>query len=175
MAIIPFEDHSPKIGRTAFVAPDAWVIGKVEVGDDVSIFFGAVLRGDIQRITVGSGTNIQEHALLHTSHDLPDCVVGSNVTVGHRAIVHGCTIEDECIVGMGSTVLDGAVVGAGSIVGAQALVPMNAKIPPRSLVVGVPAKVVRTLTEAEVESIRLSAKHYIETGRKFGAYFAAKR
>lgn len=174
MPVIPFKADEPSLKRPAFIAPDAWVIGKVEIEEDVSIFFNAVLRGDIQRIEVGAGSNIQEHALLHTSHGLPDCVVGRNVTIGHRAIVHGCMVKDNCIIGMGSTLLDGAVIGENSIVGAQALVSMNTVIPPRSLVLGVPGKVVRTLSDEEVESIRQSALHYIETGKEYGRYFASR-
>ncbi|MBN8550726.1 MAG: gamma carbonic anhydrase family protein, partial [Deltaproteobacteria bacterium] len=104
MPILPFKSHHPKLGEGTFLAPDAWVIGQVSIGKNVSIFFSSVLRGDIQKISVGPGTNIQEHSLLHTSSGLGDCTVGENVTVGHRAILHGCTVGNNCIIGMGSTI-----------------------------------------------------------------------
>ena len=122
MAVISFADKTPQIAAPHFIAPDAWVIGDVTIAGLVSIFFHAVLRGDIEPISVGEGSNIQEHAMLHTSRGLGPCTVGKNVTIGHRAIIHGCTIEDSCIIGMGSVILDGAVIGKNSIVGAQALV-----------------------------------------------------
>ena len=125
MPVISFRGEAPKIGKSVFIAPTAWVIGKTTISDNVTIFFNATLRGDIQRIVVGAGTNIQESALLHTSHDLPDCIVGEDVTIGHSAIVHGCTVGDNCIVGMGSVILDGAKIGKNCIIGAQALVPLN--------------------------------------------------
>lgn len=172
MAIIPFKDKSPNVGKELFLAPDAWLIGDVTIGDSVSIFFGVVLRGDINPIKVGSGSNIQEHATLHTSWGLGPCVVGSHVTVGHGAILHGCTVEDHCIIGMGSTILDNAVIGTNSLVGANALVTMNTVIPPRSLVVGSPAKVVRQLTDKELDEIRRSAKSYQEKGAWYQKYFS---
>jgi carbonic anhydrase/acetyltransferase-like protein (isoleucine patch superfamily) len=172
MPAIPFQTKTPEIGKGCFIAPDAWVIGDVVFGPQVSAFFGVVARGDIKAIRVGAGTNLQEHALLHTSTGLSDCIVGANVTVGHRAILHGCTVEDSCIIGMGATVLDGAVVGKYSIVGAQSLVPMGMKIPERSLVLGVPAKVVRTISENEVKNINESAEHYRTLGAEYQAQFS---
>jgi carbonic anhydrase/acetyltransferase-like protein (isoleucine patch superfamily) len=171
MPVIPYKDFTPQIKGSAFIAPTAWVTGQCFIDEDVSIFFGAVLRGDIQKIIVGKGTNIQEGALLHTSHDLPDCIVGKNVTIGHGAIVHGCKVGDNCIIGMGSTILDGAEIGENCIVGANALVPMNMRVPPGNLVLGVPAKVVRGLTPEEIEANRSSAIHYIETGAEYRRYF----
>lgn len=175
MAVIPFKDVVPEIGTEVFIAPTAWVTGKVTIKDNVSIFFGAALRGDIQKITIGTGTNLQEHVVVHTSTGLQDCVVGDYVTVGHGAIVHGCTVEDNCIIGMGSTILDGARIGKNSIVGAQALVPMNMQIPEGSMVLGVPAKVVRRLTEKEIEGIYESALHYIEVGGEYRRYFETRQ
>ncbi|RIL10454.1 MAG: gamma carbonic anhydrase family protein, partial [Proteobacteria bacterium] len=107
MPVIAYQENKPQIGPECFIAPDAWVIGKAEIGDHVSIFFGAVIRGDIQAIKIGSGSNLQEHVMLHTSHGLQDCIVGEDVTVGHRAIIHGCTVRSSCIIGMGSVILDG--------------------------------------------------------------------
>jgi len=175
MPCIPFRQWRPKVAASTFVAPTAWVTGDVTVGEKVSIFFGATLRGDILPVSVGAGSNIQENALLHTSQRLTPCVVGEHVTIGHSAIVHGCTVEEHCIIGMGSVILDGARVGRYSIVGAQALVPMNMVIPEGSLVVGVPAKVVRSLTEAEREQIRESAHHYIEVGAEYRSHFDEQR
>lgn len=171
MPLVPFLTHSPAVGTDLFLAPTAYVIGRTTIGNSVSIFFNATLRGDIQRIVVGDGTNIQEGALLHTSHDLPDCIVGENVTVGHSAIIHGCTIGDNCIVGMGSVILDGAKIGRNCIIGAQALVPLNTEIPDGSLVLGVPAKVVRQLTAKEIEGITQSARGYQEVGREYRKIF----
>lgn len=167
MAVIPYSGKSPTIGTECFIAPDAWVIGNTTIGDQVSIFFGAVLRGDIQAIRVGSGSNIQEHAMLHSSHGLPDCIVGEETTIGHRAIIHGCTIGNRCIIGMGSVILDGAEVADECIVGAQALVPMHFKAPLRSLLLGVPAKVVRTLSDEEIISLKRSALDYQKVGAEY--------
>jgi carbonic anhydrase/acetyltransferase-like protein (isoleucine patch superfamily) len=164
MAVVPFRDVWPTIDVTAFVAPDAWVIGDVTVAATVSIFFSAVLRGDIQPIRVGAGSNIQEHALLHTSNEFGPVTVGQNVTVGHRAILHGCTVEDECLIGMGATILDDARIGKGCIIGAHALIPKGVVVPAYSLVLGSPGKVVRTLSESEKESLLSSATKYQEVG-----------
>ena len=167
MPVLNFGAHTPQLAPSAFVAPDAWVIGQTTVAHNVSIFFGAVLRGDINPILLGENTNIQEHALLHTSTGLGPCRVGRQVVVGHRAILHGCTVEDDCTIGMGATILDGAIIGAGSIVGAQALIPQNMIVPPRSLVLGVPAKVVRVISEAEVNATRENALHYVTLGQAY--------
>lgn len=167
MPIIPYEGHTPKIKGDVFLAPDTWITGQVTINTDVSIFFGSVLRGDIQPITVGKGTNIQEHSMLHTSHSLPPCTVGEYVTIGHRSIIHGCTVKDRCIIGMGSIILDGAEIGEDSIVGAQSLVTMHKKFPPRSMIMGSPAKVIRELTDEEIESIKKSAENYIKTGKTY--------
>lgn len=172
MPIIDFEQSTPKIGERLFLAPDAWIIGKSEIGDDISIFFGAVLRGDINRVLVGSGSNIQEHAVLHTSYGLGDVVVGKDVTVGHHAILHGCKISDRCIIGMNSVVLDDAEIGEDSIVGAHSLISMGKKFPPRSLIFGSPAKFIRELSTEEVLSIKHSASRYREKGTSYRQNFA---
>lgn len=164
MPIIDFETNSPVCGQRLFLAPDAWVIGKTEIGEDVSIFFGAVLRGDINKIIVGSGSNVQEHAVLHTSYGLGDVSVGRDVTVGHRAILHGCKILDRCIIGMNSVILDDAEIGEDSIVGAHSLVSMGKKFAARSLIFGSPAKFIRELSEQELKSIKDSALRYREKG-----------
>ncbi len=159
----------PKRGARGFIAPDAWVIGDVELSDDVSIFFGAVLRGDLRPIQIGRGTNIQEHAMLHTTHGRTPTIVGEYVTVGHRAILHGCTVGNCCLIGMGSIILDGAVIGDECLIGAGALVPEGKIIPPRSLVIGMPGKVARALSEDEAKGLRIAAERYVETGRMLAA------
>jgi carbonic anhydrase/acetyltransferase-like protein (isoleucine patch superfamily) len=138
-------------------------LGDVTLGDHSSVWYGAVLRGDINRIVVGANSNVQDNAVLHLADDHP-CIVGDWVTIGHSANVHACTIEDECLIGIGSTVLDGAVIGAQSIVGANALVPPGMKVPPGSMVLGTPGKVVRTLTEAERQGLKHWAKKYVVNG-----------
>lgn len=165
--IIPYRDTTPTIGSDVFVAPDAWVIGDVTLGDQVSLFFGAVLRGDFLSITVGSRTNIQEHALLHTTIGRTPTVVGDEVTVGHRAIVHGATVGNRCIIGMGATLLDDAVVEDECIIAAGSLVTSNTRIATRSLAMGVPAKVVRSLTSEEIAYFKETAGHYLVAGKDY--------
>ena len=171
MPVIPFKEKTPVVSASAFIAPNAWVIGDTSIGENVSIFFHAVLRGDIQSIKVGRGTNLQEHALVHTSHGMSPALIGEDVTVGHRAIVHGCSIGDRCLIGMGATVLDNAEVGEECIIGAHALVPKGMKIPPRSLVIGTPAKVTRALTTDEINNLTASAQGYQRLGETYRAMF----
>lgn len=151
---------TPDVARASFVASTASVMGDVTLGPESSVFYGAVLRGDIARIVVGAGSNIQDNAVVHLADDL-DAVIGDWVTVGHSAIVHACTIGDECLIGMGATVLDGAVVGARSIVGAGAVVTPRMVIPPGSMVLGTPAKVVRALTPEEQGRLKEWAVKYV--------------
>lgn len=172
MPIIPYLSKKPTIPPDSFIAPDAWVIGDVVVGRNTSIFFGVSIRGDIQPIQIGDGTNIQEGAVLHTSYEYNPLTVGQNVTVGHRVILHGCTVHDSCIIGMGSTILDNAVIGEGSIVGANSLVPKGKIFPPRSLIMGSPAKLVRQTTDGEFTAVIDSAKRYQATGKTYLEYFA---
>ena len=150
----------PQIDPTAYVAPQGVVIGDVRLAAHSSVWPTAVLRGDINFIEIGEGSNIQDGSIVHVADDLP-ARVGKLVTVGHRAILHACTVEDECLIGMGATILDGAVIGKGSIVGAHALVTKEMRIPPGSLVMGTPAKVVRPLHPDEIADIRHWADHYI--------------
>lgn len=161
----------PEAGRF-WIAPDAHVIGRVIVGDDVGIWFGAVVRGDNDPITIGAGTNIQEHAMLHTDLGFP-LTIGEGCTVGHRAILHGCTIGANTLVGMGATILNGAVIGDDSLVGAGALVTEGKAFPPRSLIVGAPARAVRALDEVAVERLRQSARGYQANWRRFQATLRA--
>jgi len=149
----------PDLSRALWVAPNATVVGDVTLGLKSSVFYGAVLRGDIARIVVGEGTNIQDNAIVHLADDL-DAVIGAWCTIGHGAIVHACVIEDECLIGMGATVLDGARVGARSIVAAGAVVTPRTVIPPGSMVMGAPAKVVRTLSEDEQRGLKKWAEKY---------------
>jgi carbonic anhydrase/acetyltransferase-like protein (isoleucine patch superfamily) len=153
----------PQIDSTAYVAAQAVVMGDVRLAAHSSIWPLAVLRGDINSIEIGEGSNIQDGCIVHLAEDLP-VRVGKLVTVGHRAILHACTVEDECLIGMGATILDGAVIGKGSIIGAHALVTKGMQVPPGSLVMGTPAKVVRALSAEEIAGIRIWADHYIALG-----------
>ncbi len=165
--ITSFGSHRPQLGKGVFVAPESWVIGDVILGDDVSIFFGAVLRGDILPIRVGRGTNIQELSMLHTSQQRTPTILGEYVTVGHRAIVHGCSIGDRTLVGMGAIILDETVVEEDCIIGAGTVLPERKRIPAKSMVLGVPGKVVRALGEDEIRTLTKGAEHYIELGHEY--------
>jgi carbonic anhydrase/acetyltransferase-like protein (isoleucine patch superfamily) len=160
---------TPDIRRAVFVAPNATINGDVVLAPLSSVFYGAVLRGDIARIVVGEGTNIQDNAIVHLADD-GDAVIGAWCTIGHGAIVHACTIEDECLIGMGATVLDRAHIGARSTVGANALVKEDFICPPGSLVIGVPAKVVRQLTLEEQAGLRRWAEKYVEVAKAHAAH-----
>lgn len=167
--IYPFKNWAPKLGTNSWVAPSADVVGNVTVGEECSIWFGCVVRGDVHYITIGDRTNIQDLSMIHVTHykkeDMSDgnpTIIGSDVTIGHRVMMHGCTIEDACLVGMSATILDGAVIGRESIVGAGSLVTKNKVFPPRSLIMGSPAKVVRELNDDEVKELYASAKRYVE-------------
>jgi carbonic anhydrase/acetyltransferase-like protein (isoleucine patch superfamily) len=153
----------PRIDPTAYVSPHAVVMGDVRLAAHASVWPTAVLRGDINFIEIGEGSNIQDGSIVHLAEDLP-VRVGKLVTVGHRAILHACTVGDECLIGMGATILDGAEIGRGSIVGAHALVTKGTQIPPGSLVMGTPAKVVRALHPEEIADIRTWADHYVALG-----------
>lgn len=153
----------PQIDPAAYVSPHAVILGDVRLAARASVWPTAVLRGDINTIEIGEGSNIQDGCVVHLSED-QGVRVGRLVTVGHRAILHACTVEDECLIGMAATILDGAVIGRGSIVGAQALVTKDTKIPPGSLVLGAPAKVVRALRPEEIAGIRAWADHYVALG-----------
>jgi carbonic anhydrase/acetyltransferase-like protein (isoleucine patch superfamily) len=155
-----FLRKQPRLGKGVYIARGACVLGDVTLGDFSSVWYNAVLRGDINRIVVGHHTNIQDNAVLHLADDFP-CLVGSYVTVGHSAVVHACTVGDEVLVGMGAIILDGAVVGKQSIIGAGALVTQGSKIPAGSLVLGSPAKVVRALTRKERAGLKSWAVKYV--------------
>ena len=165
--IIPYGTTHPRIGERLFLAPGAWVIGDCDIGDDVSIFFGSVLRGDILPIRIGKRTNIQEHSIIHTSNGRIPTTVGEEVTIGHRSLLHGCTVGDRVLVGMGSILLDECVIGEDSVIGAGSLVTEGKAFPPRSMIFGSPAKLVRELRSEEVEYLRTSANRYVEVGRRY--------
>lgn len=156
----PYLDHQPQVGQGCFVAETAQVIGRVVLEKDVNVWFGAVIRGDVNDITVGERTNIQDNAVVHVA-DGYRCDIGSDVTVGHGAIVHACTIGNRVLVGMGSIVLDGAVIGDNVMIGAGALVPPGKVIPSNVLVVGSPCKIIRALTDQELENLYQSAAKYV--------------
>ena len=164
--IEPFEDHWPEIDETAFVAASADLIGRVRIGSEASVWYNTTLRGDIHEIEVGPRSNVQDNAVLHVESNR-GCYLGELVTIGHGAVVHACTVSDEVLVGMGATVLDGAVIGERSIIGANALVTMNMDIPPGSLVLGSPGKVVRQLSREEQKEVKVWAQKYVENRRKF--------
>lgn len=162
--ILPFGDHTPTIASDAFVAPNATLIGNVTLASGSSVFYGAVLRGDTDSITLGEGSNLQDNVVVHCDEGVPTSI-GAGVSVGHGAVVHGCTVEDDCLIGMGATIMNGAVIGAGSLVAGGAVVLEGTVVPPRSLVAGVPAKVRRELSDEEVDGIRANAAHYVELAR----------
>ena len=158
-----FLGKKPKLGQGVYLAKTAVVFGDVKIGDHSSIWYNVVLRGDINRIVVGHHTNIQDNAVLHISDDFA-CVVGNYVTVGHSAIVHACKVGDEVLIGMGAVILDGAVIGRQSLIGANSLVTQGMKIPPGSMVLGAPAKIVRPLTAKERGTLKYWAKKYVANG-----------
>jgi len=167
-----FLHAKPQIAEASFVASNATLIGDVRLGRDSSVFYGAVLRGDIETIRIGEGTNVQDGCIIHLADDL-GATVGAYCTIGHAAIIHACTIGDLCLVGMQAVILDGAEIGDECLIGAGALVTSRTKIQPRSLVLGSPAKVVRPLTEAEILSLRASADKYITVSRAHAALQAS--
>jgi carbonic anhydrase/acetyltransferase-like protein (isoleucine patch superfamily) len=156
-----FLRKKPTIGQNVYIASSGVVVGDVTLGDHASVWYNAVLRGDINRIVVGHHSNIQDNAVVHLADDFA-CIIGSYVTVGHSAIVHACTIGDECLIGMGATVLDGAEIGEQSLIGAKALVTQGTKIPPGSLVLGAPAKIVKQLTADERKQLKYWATKYVD-------------
>lgn len=153
-------------GNEFFVAPGAHVIGRVRLGKNANIWFGSILRGDNEWMTIGENTNIQDNCTLHSDPGFP-LTIGAGCTIGHGAIVHGCTIGENSLIGMGATVLNGARIGKNSIVGANALVTEGKEFPDNSLIVGAPAKVARTLDDAAVAGLKAAAEHYVANARRF--------
>ncbi len=158
--IQPYGGRAPRLHPTAFVAETGVVVGDVELGERSSIWFGAIVRGDVHHVRIGARTNIQDLTVVHVTGGKHPTVVGDDVTVGHRVVLHGCRVEDRCLIGIGAIVLDGAVVGPDAIVGAGALVPPGMVVPPGTLVLGAPAKVKRPLTAEELAFFRTSAERY---------------
>jgi len=169
--IVDYGQSSPELGNGVFIAPNATVLGQVEIGADSSIWYGCVLRGDVGRITIGERTNIQDLSVIHVTTDKFDTIVGDDVTVGHRVILHGCTIEAGALIGMGSIVMDGATVGCGALVGAGAVVTPGTQIPPGGVALGAPAKVVRTLSQEDQDELARSAPHYVNLGQKHASLY----
>ena len=160
--ILAYRNLEPRIGQRVFIAENATIIGDVSIGDDASIWYGAVIRGDVFHIRIGARTNVQDNCILHVTQSTWPTILEDEVTLGHGVIAHGCTIRRGCLIGMGSRILDGAEIGEDSLVGAGALVTEGMKVPPRSLVLGLPAKVRRSLTDDEVNHIHRNFQQYLE-------------
>jgi carbonic anhydrase/acetyltransferase-like protein (isoleucine patch superfamily) len=165
--ILPFAGKAPRIAGDVFVAPNATIIGDVEIEEGASVWFGAVIRGDIGRIRIGPRTNVQDLACLHLTEGLSETVLGADVTVGHGAILHGCVVGDRCLIGMGSVILDNARIGEGSLIAAGSVVTPRTSIPPRSLVRGAPARVVREVSPTEATLGADGAAHYVLNAQRF--------
>lgn len=159
--LMKFKDKYPQIHPSAWVAHSADVIGNVELGENSSIWFQCVIRSDLTKVKIGKNSNIQDLSMIHTDVD-SQTIIGDNVTIGHKVMLHGCTIENNCLIGMSATILDNAIIGEGSIVGANSLVTSGKKFPPRSLIMGSPAKVVKELTQDDVEKLIKHANRYVE-------------
>ena len=162
-----FQNKSPKIHETAYVTDDAIIIGDVEIGAEASVWFGSIVRGDVNSIHIGARTNIQDGTIIHVSRKTHSTVLEDEITVGHRVTLHGCYIETGCLIGIGAIVLDGVRVGRNSLVAAGSLLTPNTIIPPRSLVMGSPARVKRALSDAEVEDLARFWRNYVELSRTY--------
>jgi carbonic anhydrase/acetyltransferase-like protein (isoleucine patch superfamily) len=162
MPLIPYAHIEPKVHSSVFIADGARIIGDVEIGRDSSVWFNTVIRGDVHYIRIGERTNVQDNTVIHVTHKKYPTIVGSNVTIGHSAVIHACTISDYCLIGMGAIVLDGAVVGRSSLVAAGAVVPMRMEIPEGVLAAGIPARIVRSLSDEEKASLVQSAQNYVD-------------
>ena len=154
----------PRIHPTAFIAPGASVMGDVTLGPDSSVWYGAVLRGDMAPIVIGAETNLQDGTIVHVDDEVP-CLIGERVGVGHRTILHGCVVEPNCLIGMGSTLLNGVVIGAGSVVAAGAVIPEDMRVPPGSLVMGVPGRIIRPVDDSLRRRIEGTWSHYVQQAR----------
>lgn len=168
MAIYALDGVAPQVDPSAWVADSAQVMGAVTLGADSSVWFGTVVRGDTETITIGHGSNIQDGSVMHADVGKP-IVVGNHVTVGHKVMLHGCTIGDESLIGIGAVVLNGAKIGRNCLVGAGALVTEGKEFPDGSMIIGSPAKAVRQLTPEQMEGVRWSARHYVANARRFQA------
>ena len=157
-----FQDTEPKLGANVFIAENALVIGDVEIGDDSSVWYGSIVRGDVNYIRVGARTNVQDMTMIHVSSKTHPTILEDEITVGHRVTLHGCHVESRCLIGMGSILLDGVRVGNNSLVGAGSLLTPGTIVPPRSLVIGSPARVKRELTRYEIAYLDRSWRNYVE-------------
>jgi carbonic anhydrase/acetyltransferase-like protein (isoleucine patch superfamily) len=166
MAVFQMNDREPILGRAVWVAESATVVGTVQLGRNVSVWFNAVLRGDNDPIVVGDGSNVQDGAILHTDDGVP-LTVGQNVTIGHMAMLHGCTVGDGTLIGINAVVLNGAVIGKSCLIGANCLIPENKVIPDRSQVVGPPGRIIRQLTDEEVAGMLANAEVYVRNAARF--------
>jgi gamma-carbonic anhydrase len=168
MAMIrPFDGKAPRLHDSAWVAETALVVGDVEIGEQSTIWFGTVIRGDVNSVRIGARSNVQDQSVIHVTARTHSTVVGDDVTVGHRVTLHGCTVKDRCLIGMGTIVLDGAVIGEEALVGAGSLVAPGTVVPPRTLALGSPARVKRPLTATEIAYFRESADHYVQYARRY--------
>ncbi len=168
MAVYALGEHEPEIADSAWLADSADVIGRVSLAEDVTIWFGAVLRGDSERLSIGRGSNIQDGSVCHADHGFP-LVVGEGVTVGHKVMLHGCTVGDGSLIGIGAVVLNGARIGRNCVVGAGALVTEGKEFPDGSLIIGTPAKAVKELRPEQLAGLKLSAGHYTANGQRYAA------
>ena len=167
MPIVPYLEHLPRVAEDVFLAPTAFVVGRVTVGAGCNIWYGATVRGDSGWVTLGEAVSVQENCVIHTQEgDIPS-IVGNRVTLGHGAVVHAATIEDDVLIGIGASVLTRARIGRFSIIAAHSLVPEGKEIPPYSLVMGVPGKVVRQVTEEEIARITQTSEHYLQRGQLY--------
>lgn len=172
MSIYALGDRTPRFGEGSWIAHNATVIGAVDAGSDVSIWYNVVIRGDNDPITIGDGTNIQDGSVLHNDKGVP-LTIGKHVTVGHMAMLHGCTIGDGSLIGINAVILNKAVIGKNCIIGANALIPEGKVIPDRSLVVGSPGRVIRELSDAEIEHLKWNASHYVDNARLYSTELRA--
>ena len=168
MAIYELEGHAPTLGKNAYVADSAQVIGKVTLEENASVWFGTIIRGDSEHIHIGKNSNVQDASVLHADPGVP-LTLGENVSIGHQVMLHGCTVGDECLIGIGAVVLNGAKIGKNCLVGARSLVTEGKEFPPGSLIMGSPAKVVRELTPEQIEGLRQSARGYMANAKRFQA------
>ena len=164
--IMDFEGVTPRINKNTYISESVDIIGKVNVEENVNIWFGTRLRGDMNNIIIGENTNIQENSVVHVDINSP-CIIGKNVTIGHGTIIHGCSISDNVLVGMGSIILNNAKIGKNTIIGAGSLITQGKEFPEGVLILGNPAKVIRQLTEAEIESIQRSSDNYVSLSKKY--------
>jgi carbonic anhydrase/acetyltransferase-like protein (isoleucine patch superfamily) len=167
MPVYSHQGVSPLLGRDVFIAPNATVIGDVHLGDEASVWFGTVIRGDVFPIRFGARTNVQDNSVVHVTGGQAATTVGDDVTIGHLVLLHGCTVGNRCLIGMGSVILDGAEIGDDCLVAAGSLVPPRMRVPPRSMVVGRPAKRIREVDEKDLQMIRDGGRLYVEYGKTF--------